>query len=108
MLLPGIIEGVEHDRLVKLLDDALALSAVCLGKVARDVVHLITICDRYDDTLELVALRLVEVVQDRVSDRGDLLTLVVECLIDGLKGLVDHFIRMARLEGFRSQLSLYG
>ena len=108
VLLPGIIQGVEHDRLVKLLDDALALCAVCLSEVARDIVHLITIRDRYDDALELVALRLVEVVQDRVSDRGDLLALVVECLIDRLKGLVDHLIRVARLEGFRSQLSLYG
>ena len=108
MLLPSVIKGVEHDRLVKLLDDALALGAISLSQVARDVVHLITIRDRYDDSLKLVALRLVEVVQNWVSDSGNLLALVVECLIDCLKGFVDHLICMGRLEGFRSELCLYG
>ena len=65
VLLPTLVDEMQQDHLLKLLDDAFALSVVSLLEIAGDVIHLASVGEWHHDTLEAVALILIHLLDDR-------------------------------------------
>ena len=68
VLLPALVDDVEQYGLFELFYHALTFRVVCLFKVTRDVVNTLAVGDRNHDALISVALILVNLLDNGVTD----------------------------------------
>ena len=78
VLLPAVVDDVEHDDALELLNNVATLCAVSLLEVARNVVNALAVGDRHHDALVDSALVLLNLLDDRPSNALDAVGLALE------------------------------
>ena len=106
VLLPCIVDDVQHYHAFKLLYNVLCLCAVSLLEIARNIVYTLAVGDRHHDALIYCTLVLLYLLDDRPSNTLDTVGLALECSHCALEGallkvftlcIVKLFLAIARI-----------
>ena len=107
VLLPCIVDDVQHYHAFKLLYNVLCLCAVSLLEIARNIVYTLAVGDRHHDALIYCTLVLLYLLDDRPSNTLDTVGLALECSHCALEGALLKVFTLCIVKLFLAERTLH-